>query len=152
MRPLTETPEASEDAKDPSIYDGALTSSLATLLVSMNNRARGLAAPASKSPISTPSKFSSSSKLSNDDSCDPRPFFGALSSKFRDYRALAQQDSHEMLRRSMDQMREEQLAKIKEVLAARGEEKPSFIRTFVDDVFGGNLASVVVCDGELLVR
>lgn len=151
MRPLTNsepTEEAADDSLElKSIYKGPLTSSLATLLVSMNNRAHGLAAPANPSSPTTPSKFSSTRTAAYDDSCDPRPFFGALSNKFQGYRSYQQQDSHEMLRRSVDQMREEQVAKIKEILAAEGKEKPGFIHTFVDEVFGGNLASIVVCDG-----
>lgn len=158
MRPLViadpaDAPEAAEEQQpqDLAIHDGPLTTSLSRLLVSMNNKAHGIATPAPASPKSTVSRFGSKSS-SQDDSADPRPFFTALSTKFRNYRSYEQQDSHEMLRRTVDQMREEQVAKIKEIRAARGEEKPGFVRTFVDDVFGGQLASIVVCDGEFAME
>ncbi|KAI9032431.1 hypothetical protein DFJ74DRAFT_334854 [Hyaloraphidium curvatum] len=146
MRPLALAPaeDAQPDGADasspPTIYPASLTSSLATLLLSINDRARGL--PVADPPPS-PTSSRSASKY-NDGSCDPRPFFSALSAKYRGYRALEQQDAHEMLRRSVDQMREEQVARIRE--GQTDEERKRFVRTFVDEVFGGYLASVVVCD------
>ncbi|TPX67395.1 hypothetical protein SpCBS45565_g03847 [Spizellomyces sp. 'palustris'] len=71
---------------------------------------------------------------------NPRDLFGALSNTWRIYRMYGQQDSHELLRRLLDGVREEQLQ--------RGEEnKPlSGQRTFVDRVFGGKLCQLIVCD------
>lgn len=52
---------------------------------------------------------------------------------------MGQQDSHELMRRLLDGLREEVLKKDE-----RGKALPKQV-TYVDDVFGGNLVSVIVC-------
>ncbi|KND04575.1 uncharacterized protein SPPG_00296 [Spizellomyces punctatus DAOM BR117] len=71
---------------------------------------------------------------------NPRDLFGALSNTWRIYRMYGQQDSHELLRRLLDGVREEQLQKGEDNKPLPGQ------RTFVDRVFGGKLCQLIVCD------
>ncbi|KAJ3159615.1 Ubiquitin carboxyl-terminal hydrolase 45 [Geranomyces michiganensis] len=70
---------------------------------------------------------------------NPKILFGALSNEWRMYKRMGQQDSHELLRRLLDGVREEQLDR------SPGR-KPGHQITPVDEVFGGQLCQIIVCD------
>ncbi|TPX55921.1 hypothetical protein PhCBS80983_g04927 [Powellomyces hirtus] len=72
-------------------------------------------------------------------SVNPRSLFGVLSNEWRMYKRMGQQDSHELLRRLLDGVREEQLDR------SPGR-KPGPQITPVDEVFGGKLCQIIVCD------
>ncbi|KAJ3180431.1 Ubiquitin carboxyl-terminal hydrolase 45 [Geranomyces variabilis] len=72
-------------------------------------------------------------------SVNPKILFGALSNEWRMYKRMGQQDSHELLRRLLDGVREEQLDR------SPGR-KPGHQITPVDEVFGGKLCQIIVCD------
>ncbi|KAL2918494.1 hypothetical protein HK105_201895 [Polyrhizophydium stewartii] len=74
-------------------------------------------------------------------SINPRELFGEISRQWDSYSSSRQQDSHELLRRLLDGIKEEQYAK-----DAKGKVISYRQQTFVDEVFGGRMASIVVCD------
>ncbi|KAI8928487.1 hypothetical protein BC831DRAFT_509974 [Entophlyctis helioformis] len=74
-------------------------------------------------------------------SINPRNLFGVISRQWSSYSSYRQQDSHELLRRLLDGIKEEQYDK-----DADGKVVSFLKSTFVDHVFGGRLASIVICD------
>ncbi|KAL2918122.1 hypothetical protein HK105_202536 [Polyrhizophydium stewartii] len=74
-------------------------------------------------------------------SVNPRELFGEISRQWDSYSSYRQQDSHELLRRLLDGIKEEQYAN-----DAKGKVISYRQQTFVDEVFGGRMASIVVCD------
>ncbi|KAJ3334812.1 Ubiquitin carboxyl-terminal hydrolase 45 [Gonapodya sp. JEL0774] len=84
---------------------------------------------------------------------DPTPLFRALSTKWPMYRTMRQQDAHEVLRRVVEGCGGEQRASVgstgeggKEGEGGTGKVKAKDERTVVEDVFAGELVSVVVCE------
>ncbi|KAJ3056412.1 Ubiquitin carboxyl-terminal hydrolase 45 [Rhizophlyctis rosea] len=72
-------------------------------------------------------------------SLNPSELFHRISNKWTMYKRMGQQDSHELMRRLLDGLKEEVLKKDE-----KGKHLPKQV-TYVDDVFGGNLVSVIVC-------
>ncbi|KAI9100638.1 hypothetical protein DFS34DRAFT_578740, partial [Phlyctochytrium arcticum] len=71
---------------------------------------------------------------------NPRDLFSCLSNTWRIYRMYGQQDSHELLRRLLDGVREEQLKKDENDKTIPNQ------RTLVENCFGGELVQAIVCD------
>ncbi|KAJ3389336.1 hypothetical protein HDU92_001092 [Lobulomyces angularis] len=65
---------------------------------------------------------------------NPKDLFAKISLKFKIYKGFQQQDSHELLRRFLDELSEEHQTLI-----------PKKTPTFIDKVFRGKLVSVIVC-------
>ncbi|XJO78673.1 hypothetical protein BDV3_003078 [Batrachochytrium dendrobatidis] len=74
-------------------------------------------------------------------SVNPRNLFAEISRQWDSYSSYQQQDSHELLRRLLDGIKEEQYAKDNNERVISFQQK-----TFIDDVFGGRMASIIVCD------
>ncbi|KAJ3017229.1 ubiquitin-specific protease ubp2 [Thoreauomyces humboldtii] len=70
---------------------------------------------------------------------NPKPIFSVLSNEWRMYKRMGQQDSHELLRRLLDGVREELMDKSLP-------KTPSNRVTVIDRIFGGQLCQVIVCD------
>ncbi|KAI9364374.1 hypothetical protein DFJ73DRAFT_809061 [Zopfochytrium polystomum] len=71
---------------------------------------------------------------------NPAGLFTQLGNKYKVYKSFRQQDSHELLRCLVDGAKEEQLKK-----DTKGKPLPGQV-TFADEIFGGKLVSIVVCD------
>ncbi|KAJ3033001.1 Ubiquitin carboxyl-terminal hydrolase 16, partial [Rhizophlyctis rosea] len=72
-------------------------------------------------------------------SINPSELFHKISNKWSMYKRMGQQDSHELMRRLLDGLKEEVLKKDE-----KGKAIPKQF-TYIDDVFGGKLVSVMVC-------
>ncbi|ORX55937.1 cysteine proteinase [Piromyces finnis] len=75
----------------------------------------------------------------------PYDLFNQIIAKWSQYRGFQQQDSHELLRRLLDGIRDEQIEALKE----KGEEKK---KTFIDEIFGGRLVNCIICDSCNLIN
>lgn len=78
-----------------------------------------------------------------------RTLLRELARKYDQYDDFRQQDSHELLRHLLDSMEMEEKDVIKRVQPAALDQKatvPDRLVPFVDVLFGGSLASIVVCD------
>ncbi|KAH6599802.1 hypothetical protein BASA61_002463 [Batrachochytrium salamandrivorans] len=73
-------------------------------------------------------------------SINPRSLFSEVSRQWESYSSYRQQDSHELLRRLLDGVKEEQSEK-----DGNGRVISLQQETFVDDVFGGQMASIIIC-------
>ena len=75
---------------------------------------------------------------------NPKPLFNPISHKWSVYSQLRQQDSHELLCRLFDGIVDEfTKVSFKSILKRQTDKKR---KCFVNDVFGGSLASLIVCD------
>ncbi|KAI8819920.1 uncharacterized protein EV422DRAFT_507100 [Fimicolochytrium jonesii] len=72
-------------------------------------------------------------------SVNPRELFGVLSNQWKMYKRMGQQDSHELLRRLLDRVREETADRSVEA-------RFRYVNTPVDKAFAGKLCQVIVCD------
>eukprot|EP00842_Homolaphlyctis_polyrhiza_P001210 jgi/Hompol1/208/HPOL_005276-RA len=77
----------------------------------------------------------------NAQSISPKRLFAEICRLWLSYSSYRQQDSHELLRRLLDGVKEEQYQR-----GPNGKVVSFQQPTFVDDVFGGSMASVIVCD------
>ncbi|TPX34877.1 hypothetical protein SmJEL517_g02658 [Synchytrium microbalum] len=73
-------------------------------------------------------------------SVSPEPVFRHMIQRFKMYKSFRQQDSHELLRRLVDAVTEEQF---KGVVRKSGAESQ---KSFVEGIFQGRWASAIVCD------
>ncbi|KAI8803686.1 hypothetical protein BJ742DRAFT_827787 [Cladochytrium replicatum] len=101
------------------IRPGSLTQSLARLISIMNSQL--------ESGATTP--------------ITPQELFARISERWKIYKAYRQEDSHELMRRMLDGVKEEHMSK-----GPNGKPINRYQRTFVDDIFGGKLVSVIVCN------
>ncbi|KXS19797.1 cysteine proteinase [Gonapodya prolifera JEL478] len=129
------TPSAAPSISAP------LTSSLATTLLSLSTPQSTQIPPAATRQTTRPTRHT----------VDPSPLLRALAARHKEYRGLRQQDAHEALRRLLDGVGEEAKKAYAESLGnaeLKEGEKDALksARTFVDDVFGTKVVSVVVCD------
>ncbi|KAJ3085102.1 Ubiquitin carboxyl-terminal hydrolase 16 [Quaeritorhiza haematococci] len=130
------------------VMGGDLTTSLARFLILMRkskpSSAGGQSATTEADPAVTSAKSSRfSGSKSRSKTVNPDDLFSSISAKWQMYKGLRQQDSHELLRRLLDGVQDEQIKEIRR-LSGRKRGKPP--RTFIDETFGGNLVSVIVCD------
>lgn len=86
-------------------------------------------------------QLSSSSPSSS--TINPTELFGAICRKWKAYKSLRQQDSHELLRRLLDGVRDELQGDQSDKSSSLSKAKPE---TLIDQVFGGRLVSIIVCD------
>ncbi|KXS16593.1 cysteine proteinase [Gonapodya prolifera JEL478] len=126
------------------VHPGPLTTPLSTILLSVFSRASGSLAPSPHGPPWTPKQ----GYLPNTP-IDPTPLFAVVRQKWEMYRAMREQDSHEVVRRILDGVGEEQDA------AVRGDEQgqgsadstgTKYRKNVVEEVFGGTIVSLLVCD------
>ncbi|KAF2291964.1 hypothetical protein GH714_042306 [Hevea brasiliensis] len=77
---------------------------------------------------------------------NPRSFFGCICSKAPQFRGFQQQDSHELLRCLLDGLSSEELAVRKQINTLKDDEiSLKHGPTFMDSLFGGQIASTVSC-------
>lgn len=79
--------------------------------------------------------------LTKKQTVNPKKLFDWLSFKWPLYKGYAQQDAHELLRRLLDSINDEQLRRYPPALKIS--KRPS---TFIEDLFQGQLVSIIVCD------
>jgi ubiquitin carboxyl-terminal hydrolase 16/45 len=71
---------------------------------------------------------------------NPRELFSKICGKWQIYSGFQQQDSHELLRRLLDELREEHYR------CLNGNRQEHANRSLMDDVFQGKLTSLIKCD------